>query len=52
MPNITETFIHGVVSSSGLVVNYGKLSYEKEYFDVLGPVPENVQVMVSHREQM
>jgi len=37
----------GVVRTSGILVRYGSFSYGKEYFDVPGPVPGELKVVVS-----
>ena len=47
-PNHTRLSNQNYFGESKLVVNYEKLSTSKEYFDLPGPVPEDIEVVVSN----
>jgi len=45
--NTTETSSKNFLGDTNLIVKYKKLSTFKEYFDVPGPVSEEIEVVVS-----
>ena len=48
--NNTRNSIHNHFDDFDVVVKYEKLSSSKEYFDVPGPVPKDIEVVVSMEE--
>ncbi|XP_076801065.1 ADAMTS-like protein 1 isoform X2 [Clavelina lepadiformis] len=45
MPNISGSGKRGYLKTAGVKVEFEALSYGKEYFDVEGPVPKEMQVL-------